>query len=213
MTEPKFTGLWIPRAVFELDSLSLQAKVVFGIIDALDDEGGCYASNGYLSRHLGLKERQIRNILKELEEAKLIVRKDNDGKRIINTITGVAINCLGGRQKIAEGGGNKLPTYNIVYNIDDKDTKENAPIVGSLPFNSERFSKAWFSWVDYRKEIKKPLKKSTLDFQWKQFALWGEQKSIDSINASITNGWTGLFEPRTQPQTKQPLTPKDHNGF
>ena len=226
-TQPTFTGLWIPRAVLELDGLSIQAKVAFGVLDALDGEDGCFASNGYLSRHLGIKERQIRNVLKELEDAKLIVREEKDGKRVISTVVvkslATAINCLGGRQKIATGGGNKLPTYNIVYNIEDKkenkqkkkkeSIKEDAPMAeGSvLPFGSDEFKRVWFAWVDYRKEIGKTLKQSSVDFQWKQFVLWGERKSIDSINQSITNGWTGLFEPKYQ---TKPLTAQDHNnGF
>jgi hypothetical protein len=50
--------------------------------------------------------------------------------------------------------------------------------------------------------------------QWKQFAGWGEQKSIDSINQSITNGWMGLFEPKNSPNNKPPLKAEDHNnGF
>ena len=217
MIEPKFTGLWIPRTIFEMDSLSLQAKIVFGILDALDDEKGCYASNGYLSRHLGIKERQIRNILKELDDAKLIVRHEIDGKRIINTVihnsTREAKNCLPPRQKIATPLGNKLPTDNIVNNIYYKDTISNAPIVGfDMPFKSKEFIDIWFKWVDYRKEIKKPIKKTTIDMAFKQFIVWGEQKSIDSIKISITNGWTGLFEPKNQ-STKQPLTAKDHDGF
>lgn len=222
---PNFTGVWIPKEVFQHPNLSPTAKFVYGIVDSLDNEDGCYASNGYLARSLGLAERQIRNLLKELDDLKLIVRADHNGQRIIRTVEKVALQSIlavseggnklpRGRQKIARGGGNKLPTYIKEYNKVDKDTRSNAPIVGSpLPFSSEAFSKAWFSWIDYRKEIKKPIKQSTIDFQWRQFVLWGEQKSIDSINQSITNGWTGLFETKHSPTTKQPLTAKDHDGF
>ena len=220
---PKFTGVWIPKEVFQIATLSPTAKFVYGIVDSLDNEEGCYASNGYLARSLGLAERQIRNLLKELDDLKLIVRADHNGQRIIRTVEKVALTtALGvngggnklpmGRQKIATGGGNKLPTYIKEDNKEDKDTRSNAPIVGSLPFSSDRFSSAWFSWIDYRKEIKKPMKPTTIDAQWRQFILWGEQKSIDSIKQSITNGWTGLFEPKYN-NTKQPLTATDHNNF
>jgi len=222
---PKFTGVWIPKEVFQIATLSPCAKFVYGIVDSLDNEDGCYASNGYLARSLGLSERQIRNLLKELDDLNLIVRADHNGQRIIRTVEKVALcsvlavsgggNKLPmGRKKTSTGGGNKLPTYIKEYNKEDKDTRSVAPLVGNpLPFSSEKFSKAWFSWIDYRKEIKKPIKQSTIDFQWKQFILWGEQKSIDSINQSITNGWTGLFETKSQQNQKQPLTSQDHNGF
>jgi hypothetical protein len=226
MNNPNFTGVWIPKEVFQIETLSPTAKFVYGIIDSLDNEDGCYASNGYLARSLGLAERQIRNLLRELDDLKLIVRLEQDGRRIIRTVEKVALlDALvvqgGGkklptpRQKIATGGGKKLPTYNKEDNKVDKDTRNSAPVVGSLPFSSKAFEDAWFKWVDYRKEIKKPLKPTSVDFQWKQFILWGEKKSIDSIEASITNGWTGLFEPRnfSNQNQKQPLTAKDHNEF
>jgi hypothetical protein len=225
MDNPKFTGVWIPKEVFQIATLSPCAKFVYGIVDSLDNEDGCYASNGYLARSLGLAERQVRNLLKELDDLKLIVRIDQDGRRIIRTIEKVALDGVLGskggkklptpRQKIATGGGKKLPTDNKEDNKEDIDTRSNAPIVGNqLPFSSEKFSKAWFAWVDYRKETKKALKQSSIDMQWKQFAGWGEQKSIDSINQSITNGWMGLFEPKNSPNNKSPLSANDHNnGF
>jgi hypothetical protein len=233
MNNPNFTGVWIPKEVFQIETLSPTAKFVYGIVDSLDNEDGCYASNGYLARSLGLAERQVRNLLKELDDLKLIVRIEQDGRRIIRTVEKVALTSAlvvkgggnklpRGRQKIATGGGKKLPTYSKVYNKEDKDTPQTPtgamdklPEGGlPLPFSSEQFSKAWYRWVDYRKEIKKALKQSSVDLQWKQMVLWGEQKSIDSINQSITNGWTGLFETRNFPNQKQPLTATDHNnGF
>ena len=233
MNNPNFTGVWIPKEVFQIEALSPTAKFVYGIVDSLDNEDGCYASNGYLARSLGLAERQVRNLLKELDDLKLIVRIEQDGRRIIRTVEKVALQSAlvvkgggnklpRGRQKIATGGGKKLPTYSKVYNKEDRDTPQTPtgamdklPEGGlPLPFSSEQFSKAWYRWVDYRKEIKKALKQSSVDLQWKQMVLWGEQKSIDSINQSITNGWTGLFETRNFPNQKQPLTATDHNnGF
>ena len=223
MTNPKFTGVWIPREVFQLESLSPTAKFVYGIVDSLDNEDGCYASNGYLAVSLGLADRQIRNLLKELDDANLIIRTEVNGHRVIRTVEKIALtdaltqrggNKLPrGRQKIATGGGNKLPTYIKEDNIEDKDTRNSAPIVKSnMPFESKTFSDTWFNWLDYRKQIKKPMKPATIEAQWRQFILWGEQKSIDSIKQSITNGWTGLFEPKYN-NTKQPLTSADHNNF
>jgi hypothetical protein len=235
MSEPKFTGVWIPAGVFQTTMVSITAKVVYGVVDALDNEDGCFASNAYLSRHLGLGERQIRNILGELEEAKLIVRVEEGGRRVIRTVEktalqyalttaqvtkpepvneiGEAKNFLGGRKNISVGGGKKLPTYNKEDNKEDRDTKA-MPWSSPLPFESEAFSKAWASWIDYRKEIKKPIKESTMKAQWKEFAKWGEQKAIIAIEQSITHGWQGIFEPaRSQGGNTKPLTSKDHSDF
>ena len=104
--------------------------------------------------------------------------------------------------------------YNKENNKEDKDTKVKVTWTEELPFESEAFSKAWLSWIKYRKEIKKPIKESTINAQWEEFKKWGEQKSIISIELSIKNGWQGLFEPaRSVGGNSKPLTAKDHEQF
>lgn len=231
MSEPKFTGVWIPAGVFQTQTISLTAKVVYGVVDALDNEEGCFASNAYLSRHLGLSVRQLQAILSELEEAKLIRRVACEGHRVIRTVEKVALqdalastqvtrsegdaeNRMGGVKKTAGGGCGKPHTYNKEYNKEDRDTKDSAPWSSPLPFESEAFSKAWMSWIDYRKEIKKPIKESTMKAQWKEFQKWGEQKAIIAIEQSITHGWQGIFEPaRSVGGNTKTLTSKDHSDF
>ena len=231
MSEPKFTGVWIPAGVFQHKTLSTSAKVVYGVVDALDNDDGCFASNAYLSKHLGLSVRQLQAILFELQDATLIRRMDIEGRRVIRTVEKVALqNALataqvtrseegcgkphGGVKKTAGGGCGKPHTYSKDDNKEDIDTKKNAPWTVELPFNSEAFSKAWQSWIDYRKQIKKPIMEATMNAQWKEFAKWGETKSIISIEMSIKNGWQGLFEPaRSQGGDTKTLTSKDHSDF
>lgn len=242
MSESKFTGVWIPASVFQAKTISLIAKVVYGVLESLDNADGCFASNAYLSEHLGLTVRQIQNILKDLEAAGLIIRKETDGHRIIRTVERQAVqgalagtqvtrsegcNKLhGGVKEIARGGCNKLHTYNKEDNKEDKTTptpssEDNIPWaedkdIGPMPFSSEEFKKAWAEWIDYRKELKKPLKPKSIKAQWKQFVLWGEAGCIESIAQSIRSGWQGLFPPRQNNQQmyhKKPLTAKDHETF
>jgi hypothetical protein len=238
MSEPKFTGVWIPASVFQTPTISLTAKVVYGVVDALDNEEGCFASNAYLSRHLGLSVRQLQTILSELEDAKLILRVACEGHRVIRTVEKVALtnalastqvtrseggaeNRTGGVKKTARGGCGKPHTYSKEDNKELINTKgqpvdlDSIPWVSALPFSSEAFSKAWQSWIDYRKELKKPLKDATVTAQWKEFVAWGEEKSIASIQQSIKNGWQGLFEPKqnfTKGNTNV-LTARDHEAF
>jgi hypothetical protein len=106
MSEPKFTGVWIPASVFQTPTISLTAKVVYGVVDALDNEEGCFASNAYLSRHLGLSVRQLQTILSELEDAKLILRVACEGRRVIRTVEKVALtNALASTQVTRSEGG------------------------------------------------------------------------------------------------------------
>lgn len=238
MSEPKFTGVWIPSSVFQTPTISLTAKVVYGVVDALDNEEGCFASNAYLSRHLGLSVRQLQTILSELEDAKLILRVACEGHRVIRTVEKVALqgalastqvtrsegdaeNRMGGVKKTARGGCGKPHTYNKEDNKESINTKglkeqmDSIPWTTALPFSSEAFSKAWQSWIDYRKELKKPLKDATVTAQWKEFTKWGEAKSIASIEQSIKNGWQGLFEPKQVfgASNTNVLTARDHEAF
>jgi hypothetical protein len=229
MSEPKFTGVWIPAGVFQHTTLSITAKVVYGVVEALDNDDGCFASNAYLSRHLGLGVRQLQNVIKELDDANLITRVEQEGRRVIRTVEKMAItnalggakNCMGGVKKTARGGCNKLHTYNKEDNKETINTKgliqqlDKIPWSSELPFSSEAFSKAWQSWLDYRKELKKPLKDATVTAQWKEFVKWGEEKSIASIEQSIKQGWQGLFEPKQNfgKGNTNVLTARDHEAF
>jgi hypothetical protein len=240
MSEPKFTGVWIPAGVFQRADLSMSAKLLYGVVAGLDGSDGCYASNSYLQRHLGLSERSIQVVLKELDDACLIRRENFDGKRIIRTVESIALSTsfanscvthseekgckkLRGRvQKTAGEGCKKLHPYNKEDNKEDITTptpscEDDIPWTEGLPFDSKAFSEAWASWIEYRKEMKKPLKPTTVKAQWKELVKWGEQKSIEAIEQSIKMGWQGLFEPRQNgfnQYNKKPLTANDHNnGF
>lgn len=226
MSEPKFTGVWIPAAIFQTPSISITAKVVYGVLESLDNDAGCFASNAYLSKHLGLEVRQVQNLLADLEAAGLITRTEDTGRRIIRTIERVSIvkaltrpegckKLQGGMQKVAEGVCKKLPTYNKEDNKGDKDTVQQQMWIVRLPFGSEAFIASWKSWVAYRKEMKKKLTDSSVQAQFKEFALWGEQKSTESIEQSIKQGWQGLFEPNKKFGTKasKALTSEDHSAF
>ena len=226
MSEPKFTGVWIPASIFQTPSISINAKVVYGVLESLDNEGGCFASNAYLSKHLGLEVRQVQNILADLETAGLITRVEETGRRIIRTIERVAVEkalarpegckkVQGGMQKPAQGVCTKLHTYNKEDNKGDKDTVQQQGWIVRLPFGSEAFIASWKSWVAYRKEMKKKLTDSSVTAQCREFALWGEQKSIESIEQSIKQGWQGLFEPNRKfgAKTSKALTSEDHSAF
>lgn len=231
MSEPKFTGVWIPAAIFQTPSISITAKVVYGVLESLDNEGGCFASNAYLSKHLGLEVRQVQNILADLETAGLITRVEETGRRIIRTIERVAVTkaladgqvtrsegckkVQGGMQKPAQGVCTKLHTYNKEDNKGDKDTVQGQMWIVRLPFGSEAFIASWKSWVAYRKEMKKKLTDSSVQAQFKEFVLWGEQKSTEAIEQSIKQGWLGLFEPNRKfgAKTSKALTSEDHSAF
>ena len=66
------------------------------------------------------------------------------------------------------------------------------------PFSSEQFATAWIGWQKYKSERRQKLTSSTISGTFAKFTKWGEAKSIEAIELSISNGWQGLFEPETK---------------
>ena len=58
---------------------------------------------------------------------------------------------------------------------------------------------AWSEWVAYRKEIRKKMTDRTCKMQWRLLGKYDFATQKQIIEKSITNGWTGLFEPKGQP--------------
>ncbi len=214
----KFTGLWMPKEVFQSSTLTLTEKVCFSLIDALDGDDGCWASNAYLQNCLNVEKRQMQNILAKLIEQGLVVREYTPvGRRILRTVHSNAlrdaVHCTPPMQSIAPPPCNPLHPYNKEDN--KVDTKKIKGLVEwpDYPFESDEFLTAWNSWVDYRKEIKKKLTYSTVERVFKEMKKWGEAKAIISIDMSIKNGWQGLFEP-VRTESGKTLTSDDHKkGF
>ncbi len=56
----EFTGIWIPREIWEDDRLSIYDKVAFAVISSLArGETGCFATNKALAEFCKVSERQI----------------------------------------------------------------------------------------------------------------------------------------------------------
>lgn len=100
-----FKGIWIPREIWLRKDLSVQEKALWAEIDSLycEEVGGCYAENPYLMQFMGVKERQLQNMLASLKEKGLIVQISFDGRRRVLKAV-----CVAEVQKIAPQKGNKL---------------------------------------------------------------------------------------------------------
>ena len=62
-----FKGVWIRKEIWLAQDLSLQEKALFVEIHSLDNEHGCYATNGHFARFIGCTERSVQNYLKTLQ--------------------------------------------------------------------------------------------------------------------------------------------------
>lgn len=212
MSKPRFTGIWIPSEVLSLP-LTVTAKLTYGLLAGLDNEDGCYASNGYIASILGCSDRQVRNIINELSDANLVIRGSTNGIRIIRTIEKDALvknleaetDFRPRRKRISAGGGSAFPPNSI------DDTKEDNKGLVQLPFTSESFKDIWNKYTTHRRQLKRPISKSQILAQFNEFKEWGEQATINAITQSILRGWIGVF-PEARPINKA-LTKDDHSNF
>lgn len=60
--------------------------------------------------------------------------------------------------------------------------------------DTEAFRAAFVEWRAYRREIRKPITPSSENRIFTKLERMGHDNAIASINQSIANGWTGLFD-------------------
>ncbi len=213
----RFSGVFVPREVLLDDNLPANAKLLFAIVQSLDNEKGCFASNEYLGGMIGLSESSVRSCLSALEERKYIVRNIfPDGNRSIRTCVTASFTALPRQISGDPPPENQRPPRQKTGTYTNRrskivDIKEL--MLPPLP-HGEEFAKAWGSWVEYRKELKKPLTITSIREQLRFLSEQTEHDAITSIQQSIRSGWLGLFAGRTanNHQTKL-LTDNDHKSF
>lgn len=82
-----FKGVWIPRDVWLDKDLGWVEKLFFVEIDSLDNEQGCFASNGYFSKFFGITPQRASQIINSLvEKGKIISQLEMDGRRVTKRI-------------------------------------------------------------------------------------------------------------------------------
>lgn len=213
----KFTGLWIPAEVAMHQGLSDKAKLAYGLISSLDNEDGCYASNGYIARTLSVNERHVRRLIDELITQGLVMRVLDESGRTLRTIERAALEVAihesketahghtepEGEDKNVRGGRTKMSSNNKEDNKVDK----VKIVLDTIPFPTPRFVDAWAKWIDYRRDLKKPLHWKTINATFKEFRTWTEEEAVVAIETSIAKGWLSLFKPKG---THRPLTADDH---
>ncbi len=86
--ERDFKGIWIHSEIWLSRELSLMEKVLFAEIHSLDNERGCFASNGYFADFFGMSARQISTHVTSLKaKGYITVTIENHHERTIH-VTG-----------------------------------------------------------------------------------------------------------------------------
>ena len=93
--ERGFKGIWIPKEIWLSPDLNYVEKILLVEIDSLDNEEGCYASNEYFAKFLGISKDRVSKLISGLCKKGYLVstmtyKKDSKeiDKRVLNTIIG-----------------------------------------------------------------------------------------------------------------------------
>jgi hypothetical protein len=117
MNDRNFKGVWIPKQIWECPTLTLQEKVFFTEIESLDNEEGCFASNGYFADFFGLSKTRVSLVIKSLIEKKyitsLIIYREGT-KEILKRVLKVCY--IGYITKVKDPTQGKLKDNNTVNN-------------------------------------------------------------------------------------------------
>jgi hypothetical protein len=135
--------------------------------------GSLLTGRELLSQQTGLSVRQVRTCLERLKSTNEVTIKSSKQGTIIEVV--------------------KYKNYQVMTNetttcrpTNDQQTTTNKNVKNEKEVMLDE-------WIEYRKQIKKPIRQSTIGLLKKEMDSYSNDKCRFVINLSITNGWQGLF--------------------
>jgi hypothetical protein len=135
--------------------------------------GSLLTGRELLSQQTGLSVRQVRTCLERLKSTNEVTIKSSKQGTIIEVV--------------------KYKNYQVMTNetttgrpTNDQQTTTNKNVKNEKEVMLDE-------WIEYRKQIKKPIRQSTISLLKKEMDSYSNDKCRFVINLSITNGWQGLF--------------------
>lgn len=166
------------------------------------ERGSFVTSQPALAERWGWKRSRVRSFLDRLEKRQRISQHSTKlrTKIVIVNYEEYQKTKPNRRKKTAKETANvppsESPQHKEVLNNKINNTPL-PPLQGEL--DCQEFRAALTSWIEHRKEIKKPLTEKALSLLMKKFTEWGSRKSIAAIELAIEHGWRGVFEPSERP--------------
>ncbi len=121
-----FKGIWIPKEIWENQSLSIIEKIFLMEIDSLDNEEGCFASNNYFANFFNISRSRCTQIIASLKDKKLItVQIIYNGGSVTQRIIRV-VNKFNTPGKFIKSGWLENSDYNNTRNKKNEILKRNS---------------------------------------------------------------------------------------
>ncbi|MEQ1949105.1 MAG: helix-turn-helix domain-containing protein [Bryobacteraceae bacterium] len=148
-----FVGIFLPEALVATDTISSTGKLVWGHLARRAGENGhCFPSKRDISKHVGIQERQVGRVLKELVGVRMIravPRTDRSGRSTSNEYEFLWHALL---EPSLRGEGVTNDTLVRVAEDMDRVTPKTPPRVSSTPPLQERAKNHHQLKVELRKE-------------------------------------------------------------
>jgi len=208
----EFTGVWIPKAIYQSQDLNPTDKLILADIFNLCENGGLFfKSNATIANEINISIRSVSRSIKKLTDLNY-VSCTYDGRarvviltRTLDTMTNSldtstsTIDKLTSQQSQSDSSA-KPNSLNSIHNkepLKEHFKKHISKEEVIYPFQEKDFKDTWKIWIEERRE--NSYKKYSLRAE--QGALHNLQKisnndyktAITIINYSISHGWRGLF--------------------
>jgi hypothetical protein len=82
--------------------------------------------------------------------------------------------------------------------------KKSPPTNIPTELDTPEFNTAWNEFLQHRKEKRAPMTPTAQKNMFGKFTTWGVESAVAAIDAAISNGWTGVFEPKQNKSNSKP---------
>ncbi len=242
--EPKAEskGVFIPRAIWEDESLTWLEKCLLAQIDAYsnDGAGGCYASNAYLAGHFNMSESSMANLISRLRKAGEIRDVSFNGRR--RTIIAVRFTHLlrEGSQidevRVHKSMNSHIESIKAENKADNKEvllfspieTKEEKLLAKTIPhykqfttpsrlelLQQDGFGEAWREYIADRKEKRNVITSRAAAKMLETMAIH-PYRAADALQKLITKPYHGFewkwFDETPRPSAYPPASKPKNSG-
>jgi len=200
----------------------LRKLVLIKLADNANDVGECWPSYQHIADQCEIDRSTVRRHIKHLEEQHLLKIENRDGPKgnssnlYLLTLGGVGPESTPVGPKSTGVGTQPTPpvgpeSTRTSHSFEPVIEPVEQPVADAPCAGKKKATKfdpltckpanvsdqVWADWCQHRKEIRKPLTKTTCERQAKTLA--GHHWADAVIIQSISNGWTGLFPEKVLP--------------
>ena len=207
----EFTGVWIPKAVYESAEFSPTDKLILSDIYNLCSSSDTYfKSNDTIGKEIGISVPTVTRSVKHLVKLGYIISCYDGRIRLIKMTRALIKMIRQTNQNDDSDSSKRLDSIQESIQLKEHISKTLLKKEIILPWKTETFIEKWDIWIDERKE--KKIKKYT--YRGEQAALHNLQKvsngdevtAIKIIQYSITHGYAGLWKLKTDyNKQRQPI--------